>query len=89
MSDRFADTQRPVIGQAVESLPLDVSSTDQTPTDLPNGFHCSAAGDVVGQLDQDQADRTFTLLAGVCYPYRFRIVRKTGTTATGVFVYTR
>lgn len=89
MADRFADYSRAPTGNGVESLTLNVGGGDHVPTDLPNGFHCNAAGNLVGRLANDTADRTFALLAGCLYPYRFALVRQSGTTATGIFLYTR
>ncbi len=75
-------------GNVISSLPMDVSGGNQTLAAYPNGFHATTAGNVVGQLMGDSADRTFGVVAGAIYPYRFKSVTQTGTTATGVFLYT-
>lgn len=88
MADRSADYAPTPTGLVIRSLLLNVSGGDQTPTDLPNGFHCNTAGNIVGRLSGDSDDGTFAVLAGIVYPYRFSVVRQTNTTATGRFVYT-
>ncbi len=50
------------------------------------GIHCNVAGDVVGQLEGDSADGTFTLVAGATYPYCFKSISSLGT-ATGRALY--
>jgi hypothetical protein len=87
MADRSKPWAQTPTGNVLESLPLDIDSDDHTPDDVPNGFHCNTSGDLVGQLHGDTADRTFAMLAGVYYPYRFTVVRDTST-ADGLFLYT-
>ncbi|MDY3558109.1 hypothetical protein R5W23_000830 [Gemmata sp. JC673] len=88
MADRAANIASSPTGLVRQSLPLDVSGGDHTPADLPNGFHANSDGNIVGRLQDDTADRTFAVLAGLPYPYRFSVVRQTGTTASGQFLYT-
>lgn len=93
----MAPTAKMIGGNAIsEADPLPVAaeataSAAVTPDDdddldpIPRGVHCSVAGDVVGFLEDDDVGgtaRTFAVLAGMYYPYRFRRI----TTATDATV---
>lgn len=88
MADRSSEFAPTPTGLVIRSVLLDVSGGDQTPTDVPNGFHCNTAGNITGRLQGDSADGVFAVLAGVVYGHRFLVVRQTGTTAAGRFLYT-
>jgi hypothetical protein len=64
---------------ATKSSALTTSTSIVPPT---RGIHCNVGGDVVGQLEEDSADGTFTLVAGSTYPYAFKSISSIGT-ATG------
>jgi hypothetical protein len=63
-------------------IAVDYSSTDVTLTTVCRGVVCSTAGTLVCRLEDDSADVTLYLNAGQPYPYRIKIVRHTGTTAS-------
>lgn len=67
---------------AIKSAAL-ATGTFSPPT---RGIHCNVGGDVVGQLEQDTADGTFTLVAGATYPYHFKSITSIGL-ATGRLLY--
>lgn len=49
------------------------------------GIMVNVAGNVACRFEDDSADVTLTLAAGVVYPFAIRAVRVTGTTATDIF----
>lgn len=52
---------------------------------IPKGIYVGGAGDIVGQLLGDTADRTFTgITAGTYLPFAFRSINSAGTTATNI-----
>lgn len=66
-----------------ETSPADKSAVLSTGvlTNAPRAIYVGGAGNIVGKLIEDDADRTFTgLQAGVIYPLRFTAV--TSMTAT-------
>ncbi len=64
---------------ATKSAVLATSSSIVPPT---RGIHCNVAGDVVGQLEEDTADGTFSFVGGMTYPYCFKSITSLGN-ATG------
>ncbi len=69
-------------GSATKTEAVDISSADHTATIVPTGLHVGAAGTVVGQLQEDETDQTFVMVAGF-YPYSFKKITKIGT-STGM-----
>jgi len=55
---------------------LDLSSTGAAA-----GFHANGTGNFVGRLVGDAADRTFSVIEGVTYPYRVEEVDATSAVA--------
>lgn len=76
------------IGALVPAQNCDnVSPSDSA--DLPHasrGIICGGAGDVSVDFIGSGTAITFTLQAGVVYPFQVRRIRNTGTTATGLRV---
>jgi hypothetical protein len=71
------------------SSAVDLSSTDwtapgATQKHYPRALYVAVAGDIVGRLAGDTADVTFSAAGAGVLPLRFAIIRKTGTTATGL-----
>lgn len=66
---------------AIKSEPLTGSAqTFDPPT---RGIHVNATGNIIGKLEEDSADRTFSgLIAGMQYSYHFKSI--TSATATGL-----
>ncbi len=71
---------------ATRSTPINVAGADQPVLSSCIGVHVTTAGNIVGQLKGDTADRTFVVLAGTRYPYVFKIIKQ-ATTATGVLLF--
>jgi hypothetical protein len=73
------------ISQATSGQAIDLSSADYDISGKLSmrGILVGVAGNVVGRLTHDAADVTYPLQAGE-HPLRFVIIRKTGTTATGL-----
>ena len=69
-------------GVATKSTPITPNdSTEITPP--LRGIHVGGAGDITGRLIDDTEDREFKgLVAGQWYPYAFKLIKATGTTAT-------
>jgi hypothetical protein len=88
MADQSSNFAPTPTGNVIRSITLDIGSDDHTPANVPNGFHCDTAGNVTGRLLGDSVDTVRTLIAGAWYPYRWTVIRKTGTTAAGAFLYT-
>ncbi len=49
------------------------------------GFHCTGAGNIVGQLIGETIDVTETFEAGTIFPYAFKSI--TSSTATGFLLF--
>jgi hypothetical protein len=62
-----------------------VTPNDTTAIPVGRALLVGAAGAVTGQLLEDTVDTVFTLPAGVA-PLRFKLIKATGTTATGLVV---
>lgn len=59
-----------------------VAETTATEFDPPlTGIHANESGNVIGQLVNDTADRTFVVAQGQTYPYRFKSVAATNAVA--------
>ena len=73
--------------QSTSGQPIDVSAADYDITGTTKSSMRSllvgVAGNVVGRQSHDTADVTYPVPAGY-NPLRFKIIRKTGTTATGL-----
>jgi len=78
----FEQTTQSTSGQVIDlsTQDYDISSTTKTPM---RALLVGVAGNVVGQQTHDSTDITYPVPAGFC-PMRFKIIRKTGTTATGL-----
>lgn len=70
---------------AAKAETVDISSTDHTATIVADEILVGVAGDVVGRLLDDSADRTFKLPAGI-HRLRFKKITKTNTTATNLIL---
>jgi hypothetical protein len=64
---------------------VDISATDHTFASKVAAIYCGTAGNVVVRLRGGSADRTIAVQAGSYLYGDFTIVRKTNTTATGLF----
>jgi hypothetical protein len=62
---------------------IDLSAADWVPTAPCRVLLVGLAGNIVGRQVHDTADVTYPVPAGY-NPLRFKIIRKTGTTATGL-----
>lgn len=69
--------------QGSQGEPVDLSATDWTPTAPSRSLLVRVAGDIVGRALHDVADVTYPVPAGWS-PLKMKIIRKTGTTATGI-----
>lgn len=83
MSDDFENNR-----EGMES-PADnvISITPNDGVDLSKvirGLHVNVGGTVRGILNGDSVTQDFTVNAGALYPYRFKRIFATGTTATGL-----
>lgn len=87
--DKFATYGPNADGPYVRSVALDVSSTDQTLTDVSDAFLCTTAGNLICTLRDNGAAVTLAVLAGVVYRVRVIAVTKTSTTAVGHFLYAK
>lgn len=87
-TDKFASTAPALAGVAVRSVALNVSGGDQTLAEIPSGFWCQTSGNIVGRLRDDAEDGTFPVVAGAIYGGRFAVIRQSGTSAAGRFLYT-
>jgi len=65
---------------------VDISSTDHTFTikEITGLWIGNTAGDVVGRLWGDSADSTWPVAANTMLPGRFKLIRKTNTTASTI-----
>lgn len=52
---------------------------------VARGIHVNTVGNIVGQLEFDTADSTFTVVAGAEHHYRFKSI--TSATATGLVLF--
>lgn len=50
------------------------------------GIFVGSDGNIVGQLEQDTEDRTFAVKGGIPYPFKFKSINETGTTAGGLLI---
>jgi hypothetical protein len=75
---------------AIDSGPSEqsyaVTPHDSTAIPVGRALYVGVAGDVVGQLAKDTADRTFKNMAAGEHPLRFKLIKSTGTTATDMLV---
>lgn len=61
---------------------INYSVSDVTLATVCRGIVCSTSGTLVCRMEDDAADVTLFLNAGQIYPYRIKIVRNSGTTAS-------
>jgi|GEM_PF-6561729 len=85
--DKFAQHAATPDGVPVRSVVLDVSTGDHELSEVCTVFWCSTPGDLIARLKDDKEDRRFVVMAGQQYRGRFAVVRKSGTTAAGLFLY--
>ena len=73
--------------QSTSGQPIDLSSVDYdisgTNKSSMRAVLVGVAGNIVGRQVHDSADITYPVPAGFL-PMRFNVIRKTGTTATGL-----
>ena len=81
MADRFESFSESPSAPAQKAV-VPVASDTEDLADFTKAIHVNTAGNVVGILVGDTVARTFTVVAGAYYPYRFRRILTTGTTAT-------
>lgn len=68
---------------ARNSYPVTPHDTNEIGTYEPKGLWVGSGGTLVGRLMGDTADRTFTNIGNGSYlPFKFRIIKATGTTAS-------
>lgn len=70
------------LGGISSMVAIDYSVSDATLAVIPRSIHVNADGTAVVRLEDDSADVTLVLNAGQFYPYRVKIVRNSGTTAS-------
>ena len=70
--------------QASSGQTVDLSSTDWTPTGVARGIIVGTAGNITGRLSHDATDQVYPVAAGVPIGLKFKIIRKTGTTAAQI-----
>ena len=81
MADRFESFTESPSAPAQKAVAPTLSDSEDL-TDFTKAIHCNVAGNLVGILVGDTVERTYTLVAGAYYPYRFSRIFSTGTTAT-------
>lgn len=62
-----------------------VTPNDSTAVPVGRALIVGTAGNITGRLVDDTADTVFPLPAGI-HPMRFKLIKATGTTATGLVV---
>lgn len=67
-----------------KSETVDISSTDFTFTIACTCVYATGAGNLIVRLGGDSVDRTFAVTAGQFFKCAPSLVRRTGTTATGL-----
>ena len=84
--DDFASNREGLTSPADNSIDIDAEKSDSVElSKVTRGIHCNVAGNIAGILAGDgTTSRVFVLLAGITYPYRFKQVKSTGTSATGI-----
>lgn len=82
MADRFSALSASTSSPGTRSTPINPHDSQEIDP-LPLAVHVGGAGSIVGRLKDDQADRTWTVVAGQVLPYRFKLI-KTASTATGL-----
>lgn len=70
------------LGGISSMVAIDYSAGDATLAVIPRAIHVNVAGTAVVRLEDATADSTLVLNAGQVYPYRVKIVRNSGTTAS-------
>lgn len=79
-TDNYSSVSPGLTAPAERSFIITPHDTDELST-IPRAVHVGTSGDIVGRLKGDAADRTFKVVAGMVYSYRFQYIRATGTTA--------
>lgn len=81
MVDRFENAPESVQGPAYKAVVPALS--DAVDLEQPTkAIHVNGAGNVIGILLGDDTQQTFAVAAGAYYPYRFKRIFATGTTAS-------
>lgn len=70
------------LGGISKVVAVDYSVSDVTLAVVPRAIHVNAAGTAIVRFEDDSTDSTIVLNAGQMYPYRIKIVRNSGTTAS-------
>jgi hypothetical protein len=85
--DPFAAYAASLVSPPTHSAPITPDDASDLAT-IPTRIHVGGDGNIAGWLmwddTTDGSPRTFAVLAGTTYPYRFRRIKATGTTATGL-----
>lgn len=61
--------------------------TNEVSDYYPRGIHVGGAGNITGRLVGDTADITITNVQVGFYPWAFKIIKATGTTATSMVIF--
>lgn len=72
---------------AQHSYPVTPHNTNEIGDVIPRAIRVNVGGTLVFQLLGDTADRTITALNGEWLPISPRIIKATGTTATGILAF--
>lgn len=70
------------LGGISSMVAIDYSAGDAALAVVPRAIHVNVDGTAVVRLEDASADSTLVLNAGQVYPYRVKIVRNSGTTAS-------
>lgn len=83
--DQFNNSREGLESPADNVIDIDAEKDDATDlTFVIRGLHVGGGGVVRGILNGETTERDFTVNAGALYPYRFKRIFSTGTTATGL-----
>lgn len=85
MADLFKD-QKVSLTTPIESWAAITPHDSNQLSSVPRAIFCTVTGDAV-LVGKDGTQVTFNLVAGNWYPFRPRLVKATGTTATVVALY--
>ncbi len=81
--DYYAGRQTPMTGPLPHCFAITPHDSNEL-TATTRGISANVAGAAV-LVFYDDSEATFTMLAGVVYPFRVKQVKSTGTTATGLY----
>jgi len=76
----YADSASTPAARSTPVVPHDSNEL----ANIPKAIYVGTAGDIVGRLIDDTADRTFKGLAIGYHPLRFKLIKAAGTTAADI-----